>query len=94
LQCKSLNFQQSYKFPDKSSQIVISVGFGNSNYVKNPQNVLNSLYRFRIGNGASPEPDLLNHSRHGGINIKNRGMMKNFFGNRTEVKEGKSSFRS
>ncbi len=36
LLCKSSNFQQSYKFPDKSSQIVISVGFGNSNYEKNP----------------------------------------------------------
>ena len=30
------NFKQSYKFPDKSSQIVISVDLGCRNYVKNP----------------------------------------------------------
>ena len=42
----SSNFIQSYKFPDKSSQIVISVDFGCRNYVKNPHPaVVNSCRR-------------------------------------------------
>ena len=36
LQCQSLNFQQSYKFPDKSSQIITWVDFECRDYIKNP----------------------------------------------------------